>query len=370
MLLEGSFRMNSLAIRVGLVCWVSTFAVATPSVRAQEPRVQFDLPAVAVASYQAPVSTTPDPATDYSHAIPSGWSTVNFELRLSCINTSSSNQPMQQCTVRVKPRDPSLQVVDYSPRTEVMSDLTTAIQVKRSDEKTQSMGLSLDGSYGHLAHGNIGSDQGNKKTESVQFDRAAPVQAVIASGTIDRGRGVYFKLRWTDTQVLEGERRFRLTMSVPPSWRGELVDVSIVGESEHRGFGSWESQLKTVASADFIVATYIQGDTEAATLAYKLADTEYRLKHSAQQLSRRSPTTFPEMIRHVAMKIDVDSAPVDTSWLNRLLFAQADPHTDRAIRGLPADLRVVALDYVDLRQSFQALPSTATGGNRLAERTP
>ncbi len=362
--------MNPLLNRYVHVVVMGMMTSVSALVGADEASVQFDLPAVAMASYQAPLAGQPQDIHGGAPPIPSGWSTVNFELRLSCINTSASNQPMQQCTVRVKPRDPSIQVVDYSPRTEVTSDLTTPIQVKRTDEKTKSMGLSIDGAYGHLAHGNIGGDQGNKKSESIQFDRAAPVQAVIASGTIDRGHGVYFKLRWTDTQVLEGERRFRLTLSVPPTWRGELVDVSVVGEAEQRSFGSWDSELKPVVSANFIVATYLRDDAEAAALAYQLAETEYRLRTMASRVdSRPSPKTLPEMLRHVAMKIDIESPSVDTTWLSRLLVGQADPHVDKTIRQLPAELRVAALDYIDTRKDFLKLRtmSMETDFHQLAE---
>ncbi len=331
---------------------------------AGQPRIQFDMPAVAVAYLQEEVtgdtlSTVPTPV---------GWKKVQLELRLSCINASLADSPMRQCIVRIQPRDSSLQIIDYAPRTEMASELTTPIQVKRIDEKSRSMGLSLDGNYANMAHGNIGSDHGSKNTESVQYDRAAPVQAVIASGTFERGRGVYFKLRWTDTQVLEGERRFQVTLCVPPRWRGELVDVSVVAEAEHRSLTSWESELKPIAAANFIVATYLHDDAEAASLAYQLAATEYRLRESAMKIAARpSPTTLPQILRHVAMKMDVDTPVVDTTWLARLLLGQADPHVDKTIRRLPADLRMVALDYVDARDTFMSLRNKSVDGVVLGE---
>ncbi len=336
-----------------MFCVTVVQSIAPRTARCETPRVQFDLPGVAVAYHQ--LELCEEPAVPVP--IPTGWQTVTFELRLSCITSSLSQSPaMQQCIVRCRPRDSSLQIVDYWPRTEVTSELTTPIQIKRTDEKTRSTGFSLDASYGKLVQGNVGSDRGNKSSESVQFDRAAPVQAVIAAGTMDRGRGAYFKMRWTDTQVLEGERRFRLTMNVPPGWRGELVDVSVVGEAEHTSLAGWERETRQVASANFIVATYLEGDIEAAQLAYQLADAEYRLRSLAMRLPKqRSPKTFPEMLRHVAMKIDVDSRPPDTIWLVRLLQGQADPHVDSSILELPVDIRVAALDYVEHRSQFRRL---------------
>jgi hypothetical protein len=339
-------RFASLILTIVAVSpWMNDRAIL-----ADQPRVQFDLPAVAVAHYQVDMAPT-KPST-----IPSNWKRVEFELRLSCINKSLAGSPMRQCTVRVQPRDTSLQVVDYAPRTEIASELSTPIQIKRIDENTRSMGIALDGGYSSLAHGNLGSDNANKKTESVQYDRVAPVQAVIASGTFERGRGVYFKMLWTDTRVLEGEHCLKVVLGVPGTWRGELVDVSVVAEAEQRSLTNWESQLKPIAAANFIVATYLHGDAEAELFAHQLATTEYRLRESAMKLSsRQPPTTLPQMLRHVAMKMDIDTPSTDTTWLARLFLGQADPHVDKTIRQLPADLRVIALDYVDTRDDFKSL---------------
>lgn len=335
-----------------------TCLTVTTRAHADAPHVQFDIPSVA-AAYPG---TVPGGVTPGGPSSPSGWKTITFELRLSCIVLGSTNSPIEQCTVRCKPRDPSLQVVDYSPKTEITSELTTPIQIKRTDEESHSVGLSLDGSYGHLARGNVGTDHGAKSIESVQFDRAAPLQAVVAAGTLDRGRGVYFKLRWTDTHVLEGERRFALTLSVPPDWRGELIDVSVVAEAEQRSLTSWQRELKPVATANFVVAAHMHDDPEATALAYQLAETEHRLRVQAmQQPNLRSPKTLPEMLRHVAMKIDVEASPVDTTWLSRLLHSQADPHVDPAIRRLPTDTRVAALEYCDARHAFRSLRSQPMG---------
>ena len=78
--------------------------------------------------------------------------------------------------------------------------------------------------------GHIGGDDQIKNSDSTQYQKRAPQQAMIAAGTTDRGRGVYFKFRWTADQVLEGEKRFRWTVAVPESWRGGLIDVQIIGQ--------------------------------------------------------------------------------------------------------------------------------------------
>jgi hypothetical protein len=312
-------------------------------------RMQFDLPAVALAR---PVAADVQPL-----GTPSGWKSVAIQLRLSCFNSSvRGNAVIDECLVQCRARDASPFVIDYAPRTAVASDVVTPIQIKQSQEKSSTFGVGLNGSYGNTVKGNLGMDSTNKQTSSVQYDTAAPVSAVVASGTFDRGHGVYFKLRWTRTQVLEGERLFELTLCVPTRWRGGLLEVEVTGSSEQKSMVSWEPEAKKVASSRFIVAAYLQDDPESAELAYRLAGLEQNLRSLAttKGVSQKS-VSLPDLLRHVAMKVDLDAPRNDTRWLELLLFYDADPHVDKSIVSLPVDTRAAALTYINCRTAFESL---------------
>ena len=324
-----------------------TISGAAPQCLAQRSPIQFDMPSVAVAQEVALASI------EDVDAVPAGWMAIDYELRLSCINESPAQLAMQQCTVRVKPRDAAIQFVDYSPRTEIVSDVAGPIQIKRTDEKSRSLGVSLDGNYGNLARGNVGGDNGSKQIECLQYDRAAPLQAVITSGTYDRGRGVYFKFRRTETQVLEGERRFQLTMCVPPTWRAELVDVNVWCETESRKRSLWDKDADSQLATSFVVATYRNGDAEAADLAHRLATAEYELRVMAQRIARPVPKlTLTSMWRQVGKTFDPRGAEYDARWLSNLLQTGRDPQRDRNFSRLPARVRSTASGYANLRQQF------------------
>ncbi len=325
-------RLKNVLLGVALGLWMSTTVWAADA-------IQFDLPPVAAAN------PSPDDV-----------SLVTVELRLSSMITTASPPRIDQWMVRCQPRDADVTIADYSPRTETASDVTSPIQVKQVEEKSQSLGLSVDGSYGHLARGNLGTDQGKKNVNSVEYHRQAVVEAVTASGTINRGRGVYFKLRWTAQQVLEGEKIFRVTLAVPSNWRGSLIDVSVVAQSDHKTFGGFDRETKTHGAANFVVATYRSGDPIAADLAARIAESEYELKRLANQLTQKStPHSLPSMLRHVAMKLDLDGGKPDTRWLARILQGTADPYLDDQITKLPMPVRVAALDYSDSREEFVSL---------------
>ena len=343
------FTMNhrhAIVLLTGYVLFHSTAIAASskaadPNLNPQAP-VQFDLPSIAAAveSADAPGSVT-------------------IELRLSAMILSSETPPIDEWLVRLQPRDRSLWIVDYAPRTETASELATPIQVKNTTENNNGMGIGLDGSYGHLVRVNAAADHSKKQQETIQFDRLAPVQAVTAAGTINRGRGVYFKLRWTTQQILEGEKTFRITLGVPEHWRGSLLDVSVLAKGERKSFG-WERETVMLGAANFVVAAYRNHDAEAESLARSLADAEFALRSLAAAHRARQRDSLSSMLRHVAAKFDLeDDSRQQGDWLRRLLLDRADPHLDKQIKRLPMPLRVAILEYVDLRDAFVGLSESA-----------
>lgn len=315
--------------------------LAAPPTLADDPApVRFDLPPVVAA---VPAADPYDPKR------------VTVELLLSSMIESPDVPRIDQWLVRCQPRDHAVQIKDYSPRTETASELATPIQVKQTREQSNSFGLSLDGGYGPAVRGNAGMDHARKDCNSLQFDRVAPEQAVTAAGTINRGRGVYFKLRWTAQQVLEGEKVFRLTLAVPRSWRGSLLDVSVVAQSEHATFAGWDREIRTIGAANFVVAVHRQGDSQAAALAGALADAEHALRSATSRQPTTAALSLPSMLRQFAVKLDREPAGPEDDWLARLLVGRADPHLDKQISKLPMSVRVAVLDYADIRDEFAAI---------------
>ncbi len=314
-----------------------------PSIlNADQQLVQFDLPASVAAT------SCSDPEL------------VSVELRLSSMIESAALPAIKQWMVRCLPRDQAVSIADYAPRTETGSDLATPIQVKKIAEESQSAGLSIDGSYSHLTRANLGADRGKKHSNSIQFDQVAPVQAVTAAGTIERGRGVYFKLRWTATQVLEGEKVFHITMRVPPAWRGGLLDVSVIAQAESKSLAPWDRQPETIGSANFVVAAYRAGDNQAEYLARSISRAEQKLRQLSSQQSRQSKTnSLPTVLRQMAATLDFETQPDLSQWVQRLLHGDADPYFDKQIRKLPMPVRVAVLDYVDLRDDFNEMRGKA-----------
>ncbi len=320
--------------------------------------IRFDLPPT--------VAAKPGPPGGHSGNI------VHCQFRLSSLIASPDSPQIDQWLIVCGPRDPSLVIVDYRPKTNAQSEIEGPIEVKSTNESTSAMGVSLDGHYGTFVGGNLGADQGKKKTDSRQYSLAAPQRAVTASGTINRGRGVYFKLRRSARQVLEGEKTFQLSFRVPPSWRGSLIDVSIIAQSQRRSFAGLDKQIKTMGQSNFVVAAYRDGDQQAAQLSHQLAVAEQSLRNLAhQQATNDSVSSLSAMLRRVAIKLDLQSPDRDDRWVWRLLAGEADPYLDKQIRRLPMEIRLAVLDYCELRDAFERLADVPAGerADRVAANT-
>ncbi|MCM2372515.1 hypothetical protein [Aporhodopirellula aestuarii] len=348
-----------------LLASVTLVTLTTPPTAARgadQHVISFDLPPTAVAVPVA--SQRPDDLI-----VRSGGEPVEVTLRLSSLVSGSAFPQIDRWMIRCVPRQTSWQVMNYSPRTETASEYSGTIQVKTCDEESESFGASVDLTQGSLATANVEGGKGSKQTESLQYERHAPLHAVTASGTIERGRGVYYKLRWTSTQVLEGEKEFKITFDVPAGFRAGLLDVSVVAIgrpakkssvsdafSQIPVIGEDRDSMRPLGEGRFVVAVHAEGDPVAWNAAREFAEAEATLRNEARKVRATSPArSLSTLLRHVAAKLDADSVDLHSDWAERLIFNKADPYVDPIIRKLPADVRVVALEYCDARRSLETL---------------
>ncbi|EMI18288.1 signal peptide protein [Rhodopirellula maiorica SM1] len=311
------------------------------TLQANGPEITFDLPLVVAA-----VSNSCDS---------NGARLVDVELKLSSMIVAPEPKRIDQWIVRCQPRDRAMQISDYAPQTEVASPVQGPIQIKTTDENANTAGLSVNGAFSHFASGSLGVDQSNKVTESLQYDRVSAVQTVTAAGTINRGRGVYFKLKWTEQQVLEGEKTFRLTFRVPDQWRGGLIDVSVIAQSEKKSFGGWDKEVVTLGNAHFVVAAYNDGDQTAFEVAKSLSNAEDALRRAAIQHLKKRNDSLPSLVRSVTQIFDTKDRNRSIRWVERLLLDNTNPYSDKEILELPVQTRVIAIDYCEAREKFARL---------------
>lgn len=307
------------------------------------PVIQFDMPAVV-------------PAVDTTCGGSAQHVTVDLVLSSLVLDPSDddmdSTPPIEHLVVRCALRD-GFPVTDYQPKTELQSDFASPISISKKDEQSDSFGLNLNGNAPPYGGGHLGADDSQKRLDAKEYQRHAPMQAVVASGTTDRGHGVYFKFRWTAVQVLEGEKHFQVTFVVPQPWRGGLIDVEVTATGLDRPlFGS--PKLKKVASRQFVIAVHREHDLAAANIAMRLAELDRKLAHFAIEHPASTTHSLADFVRRLLPK-DSASRSTPAGWYHRVIGDQADPYIDDQIRDLPMPVRVAVLSYVDTARELTQL---------------
>ena len=334
-------RSNVLKVLIVTAGSVAFPGGGTLHAQAETASIQFDMPAAATAMD----TSRPGEARE-----------ITLDLVLSSLVASSVEDsaqgapPIDHLLVRCRLRE-RLPVVDYSPKTELQTDYAGPISVTQKQEQTDSFGLSVDGAVSQYGAAHLGSDDTTKQSDSTQFQRQAPMQAVIASGTFDRGRGVYFKLRWTTQQVLEGEKHFQVSFAVPEAWRGGLVDVTVTANGIDRSLFS-APKLRAMAQSEFVIAAYQQHDVRAAEIAMRLASLDQKLA----AYCKKHPSSSSGITQFWRRILKPDEAKEQgTSWYRGITKNEMDPYHDRRIQSLPMPVRVAVLGYTDAARELMEL---------------
>jgi hypothetical protein len=245
------------------VLWlISTTAPLTTL--AESPRVHFDMP-YAVGCRDV---TPPDYATLHP-----GQKLVEAKLEISALLTAGHEKDLTQYFIRVDSPQRTLTIADYLPKTKHES-IASAVTQQNSTEKVAALGINLSGKYELLALPGPSVGIGEKKTSSVKTELLPPLETVAASGTLLRGSSVFFKIKATPRNLLEGTREYALVLAVPAAWRADFVRVRCDAEGIRRGMVSTFDEPMQCGQREFLVSLYQEGDEAARQIAENFARRE------------------------------------------------------------------------------------------------
>ena len=239
-------------------------------------------------------------------------------------------------------------VVDYSPKTEMFSEIEGNLNVSKQNERSSSIGISATTSFDAYVNGNGNASTGNRKTESIQYQQKPEHELLAASGTLSRGTAVYFKLRPSTQVTLEGARNFEVTFQVNKDWRSDFFRIRCAAYSGHLK----DSKRPICGSTDFLVAAHIAGDEEARESARRMIAAERELRSKAAPFVQQSKTQKPDWHDGLfAVFKKKEKPPVTSDWINQIVFSLAVSRTSEE-RQLPEQVREAVLAYQSARSSL------------------
>ncbi len=186
-------------------------------------------------------------------------------------------------------------VVSFAPSSQVTSDVAGGqIAIQTDDHHGQ-----LLVKYFVTPAAGDGKLTADLNSSHTQYTLLAPKQILLASGTIERGCGVYYDLKPSTQDTLQKQREFACLFDVPANWRANYLTVTCKASGIKRGLlGSTEVNCGMGLMS---IGLYRQGDAEAMAAAYELGQRQQRylneLKNDPRFAKNERPGGFlPEMI--------------------------------------------------------------------------
>jgi len=306
------------------------------------PRVHFDVPYV--------VTARDITCCEFELAYPHD-KLIEVKLQVSSLLQEGNEADLHQYLFSIVSPQRTMTVVDYLPKTLHETPLATNLSVERSHEKTASIGVSVKGQYEATPEAGFNSGVGQKKESSVRYDLLPPLESVTASGTILRSSGVYFKLKATDRNLLEGAREVAMILRVPKTWRADYLHVRCEADGYARSVVRSLDQVVSAGERDFLVVVYLEGDEQARAIAHATAQREINLRRVAAARQARYEAK-PSLPRLIPLPPSQSKAAVSMDWLSPFLYsgmASAIPAQ------VPSDVRQAAAEYEAARQELKRL---------------
>lgn len=280
---------------------------------------------------------------------------IEARLQISALISGRSTDKLTELFYRIDSPERSMQVMDYLPRTTLASDYAGNVGIEEKTEQSATAGLNAAGAYGPLTATNGTLSASDKNANCRRYELLPPLETVAASGTLERGNGVYFKLRPTARNSVEGAKEIVVVLRTASTWRADYVTVrcQALGQPSQVPFASRETQI--CGQGSFLVALYLASDETAQETAREFIVAESELRQVAgserDEVERRSA---PTPVHELAVQLAVKQPRIPADWLEQLLVG-SQRESIRFLGYLPAPVRESAMDYSAARRKLRAL---------------
>ena len=246
--------------------WMAAF-FGTAGVAVASPTVEFDFPRTI-----ACVEVTPGPPIDQYGKI----RLINITLPVSVRFHDAAMDDVDELHIEISGAAAGLRVYDFSPATQLASDVAQQIEATTTTKRARSLEGTLGGALpvpyaeivAHLSP-SITAGISGSEVATERMNRLPPKHAVVVSGTLSEGRGVFFKLKRSSQTSLEGVHALSVTFLVPANWRGGEVHASCSAEGQRKVL--WMKQEATVGQVAGSVRLQMAGATPVYHVAKPVA---------------------------------------------------------------------------------------------------
>jgi hypothetical protein len=179
---------------------LSALDISANSAFAEAPRIRFDMPyAVACRDVTPPT---------FADLYP-GYKLMEAKLEISSLLAAGQERDLTQFFIRVESPAHTLVITDYLPKTKHEAN-ASSVTKEDSTERSMALGVNLSEKYELLTLPGPSAGIGQSKKSSIKYELLPPLETVAASGTLDRGSALFFKIKSSPRNLLEGTREYGL----------------------------------------------------------------------------------------------------------------------------------------------------------------
>lgn len=276
------------------------FLTASPALILAGSPVQFDV------GYLTPATDITTPEFQLQRP---GYRLMQMDVMISTMVDSRISKDLTETTFLIEPHNPSIQIEDFSPQTTLQSPYAGNISKENRVEYNVDAKLNANQTVTpHLgATGSLGVSRKQSSVEKV--DVLPEMKLVSASGTIHRGRGVYFRFNRTPQTSLEGTTVLGVILAVPEGWSADTMTVSCRAKVRQPIVPGGPSKETDMPESRYTVAMYLTGDRYAANAASRYVreeanwqDVRQRYANEIQHRRIDSPLDYLTSIVHSSQR--------------------------------------------------------------------
>jgi len=317
------------AIRFQFVVVALCLAANGPSLFGQA-NVMFDVPAIARAKEASAVSI-------------SGEKTIEIVLPISTASNSKVRGKIEEFRFDVSWNQSVYNIEDFHPKTETAAEIQGLVNVKRDSTRNATFRLDLNSEPFELASAGIASELGRGSARHETFQEIPQHELLVASGTINRATGAFFRFHPSRTQTLEGSRELKLTYRVPADWQSGILKVECRAKGK-RALALWNEPFEVGRS--FVVPVFQEQNSAAQKLAIDFAKAEQDLRKAWSGFESKTKKDNP------FWRLTNDFGHLPEQWPHLLIQSGNDQYLSEFEGYLTQEVAVAAGKFVQARRSL------------------
>jgi hypothetical protein len=248
----------------GVIAALFVHAVTIGDASASEAAVRFDVPSLAEA-----VVVGNDPKD-------SDLMAVRLSVPVTSEITSADRQNIDEFRFDISWQQSRYPVTDYGPRTQTTSSIQGTIDIETHKDRSATFGLALKGAEIPVIGGTARADAAVRDAKEVRYQEIPRHDVLVASGTVDRGTGVFFRFHRSRRETLEGSRDLSVTFRVPRDWKAGLLHVKCQANGQRKVAGLWKEPIQI--SRTFLLPIYLASSGNARDRAVEYVRAEHGLR--------------------------------------------------------------------------------------------